>query len=124
MALQTEESRNASINARLNAMRGGGNGASISIRRRDIVQGTQPTDVASGHPTDPAVRNNQANALFRRHMESNGIDTSNSNASNAVNFSQIYLREMDNWRQQYTQDPHTAERQLSTICEFLRRHFV
>ena len=26
MALQTEESRNASINARLNAMRGGGNG--------------------------------------------------------------------------------------------------
>jgi hypothetical protein len=46
-------------------------------------------------------------------MESHGIDPSNSNASNAVNFSQIYLHEMDNWRQQYTQDPHTAERQLS-----------
>jgi hypothetical protein len=38
MALQTEESRNASINARLNAMRGGGNGASISIRRETLFR--------------------------------------------------------------------------------------
>ena len=90
MALQTEESRNASINARLNAMRGGGNGASIR-RRRDIAQGTQSTDAVVSHPANPTDRDNNANAIFNRFMNDNGIDPRNCSASNAEHFFQPYM---------------------------------
>ena len=122
MALQTEESRNASINARLNAMRGGGNGASIR-RRRDIAQGTQSTDAVVGHPANPTDRDNNANAIFMRYMNDNGIDPRNCSASNAEHFSAIYVGEMVTWRQQYIRNPQSASEQLPTILNDLRIQF-
>ena len=87
MALQTEESRNTSIHVRLNAMRGGGNGA--SVRSRVIVQGTQTTDAVVGHPANPTDRDNHANGSFIRYMDENGIIPDNWNASDAVFFKHI-----------------------------------
>ena len=108
MALLTEESRHASINAQLNAMRGGGNGASIR-RRRDIAQGTQSTDAVVGHPANPTDRDNHANAIFTRYMRVNGISPDNWNTSDVVIFSHIYSNAMNDWRHQYINTPRSAE---------------
>ena len=121
MALQTEESRHASINARLNAMRGGGNG--VLVRSRVIVQATQTTVTVVGHPANPTDRDSHANAIFRRCMDENGINPDNWDASDAAHFSNVYCNAMHDWRHQYIRNPQSASEQLPTILNDLRIQF-
>jgi hypothetical protein len=91
MALQSDESREASRIARLNAMRGGGNGVSINRRQvryqqpapivpQGTSQGTILTDpnIATGSRavalTDEQIRQNRENANFHWDNMTRGIN--------------------------------------------------